>query len=496
MGEKDNGKRVSVRKVRNRMMICYTIVTAMLFFAAFTYAFVNLKSIVYKECEEDITALGRQYATAVNRFTKGVENDTSALFTVNELPEYDPVKGGLSPADESELKNSTKEMLLKMSAGKTYVDFMIFYSDGSVIGKASSGTNAALNTESYEYFNDQMKNGECWLFGLSGANRKIYYIRRLSDHSVLLLSEYIDELDKIINSENGQKQIFILTDEQQRVIYTTADEKKLKHGDAIPKKYSSMFDAENEHVTVNGLTGAKLTTDSGWTAYTIMEQPSLIKISPIDGPSAMAMLLILVLISVATGTLATAKFMAGELADTNSEFIDPATGVLNEYGLDEKISELMETSIIGSTYALVLLSIKDAAGIRSTVTYSCWNDTRVNAINIIKEYFGEKAVYIGRISEDRIAAFVNFSEFDIFKAHEAMNTVCGGLPEAFEEFTLGGESDMKLYVSIGVCCYPDHAEDFSSLISKAAEAMKEAEQAEGNSAAFYKPEKSKEGAAK
>jgi len=61
---------------------------------------------------------------------------------------------------------------------------------------------------------------------------------------------------------------------------------------------------------------------------------------------------------------------------------------------------------------------------------------------------------------------------------------------------LGGESDMKLYVSIGICCYPDHAEDFSSLISKAAEAMKEAEQAEGNSAAFYKPEKSKEGAAK
>lgn len=109
------------------MMICYTIVTAMLFFAAFTYAFVNLKSIVYKECEEDITALGRQYATAVNSFTKSVENDTSALFTVNELPEYDPVKGGLSPADESELKNSTKEMLLKMSAGKTYVDFMIFY---------------------------------------------------------------------------------------------------------------------------------------------------------------------------------------------------------------------------------------------------------------------------------------------------------------------------------------------------------------------------------
>lgn len=91
---------------------------------------------------------------------------------------------------------------------------------------------------------------------------------------------------------------------------------------------------------------------------------------------------------------------------------------------------------------------------------------------------------------------MNFSEFDIFKAHEAMNTVCGGLPEAFEEFTLGGESDMKLYVSIGICCYPDHAEDFSSLISKAAEAMKEAEQAEGNSAAFYKPEKSKEGAAK
>ena len=338
------------------MMICYTIVTAMLFFAAFTYAFVNLKSIVYKECEEDITALGRQYATAVNRFTKGVENDTSALFTVNELPEYDPVKGGLSPADESELKNSTKEMLLKMSAGKTYVDFMIFYSDGSVIGKASSGTKAVLNTESYEYFNDQMKNGECWLFGLSGANRKIYYIRRLSDHSVLLLSEYIDELDKIINSKNGQKQIFILTDEQQRVIYTTADEKKLKHGDAIPKKYSSMFDAENEHVTVNGLTGAKLTTDSGWTAYTIMEQPSLIKISPIDGPSAMAMLLILVLISVATGTLATAKFMAGELADTNSEFIDPATGEVLPRGSE---GELVVTTLTKEGMPVLRYRTKD-----------------------------------------------------------------------------------------------------------------------------------------
>lgn len=482
---------VTVRKVRNRMIAFYTTVMIVLFFAAFSYAFINMRKTANSEMAGGMSALELQYAASLNNFTNAVESDCTAAFRNGAVTGYDPIENDYAEYDNSSLKSEVKSELLDLAAGNMYVDFMIAFSDGSTAGKVSSGTSDLIAAEGFDsLYSDLGGRSDAWLFGLCGKYRRIYYIREITDHSVFLVSMYAEELDKVFALGGSAEDITLFISDGEMVIYSNSEEAEA--GGPLPEKYAEVLESDGECVTDSKYVGASLRSECGWRICAVTNAVSLIKISPLTAANAFMLALILAAISLITGILACGRYTATGISDPDSEFTDPLTGSLNEYGLDEKISELMETSIVGSTYAFILLRLKDSRQIKSTVSLRCWNGIKIDMTRAAEKYFSDIKTSIGRVSDDMTVVFADYSEFDIFKAHEKLREGCEGFRRSFESFSIGSGNDMKLHVSIGVCIYPDHAEDFDSLLEKAKEALKKADSKDGDSIEFYDPAEKKE----
>jgi GGDEF domain-containing protein len=482
-------KTVTVKMIRNRMIVFYSVAVIIFFLAAFIYVFTTLKKLNNSEILKQIGNLNVQLMTSVNHFTESVESDCSEIYENEDVISYDPIVNDYADYEQSSLKTQVKNELLVLSTGSSYSDYFILFSDNTSVGKTSSGTIDTITQKGYEGFNEKL-DGEnnVWYFGMTEKYRKIYYIQRVTDHSLLVVSRYLDSLQSVFNMDAGEtNDVFIVADKDERVICSSTEE--ISSGDQIPQKYAKYFDYKNGDSFIGSTyIGASLTTDCDWQVISITKSPSLIEISPLSTAACITIAIVIILFCIIVGVIACSKYMVSDLANPELEFIDPITGTLNEYGLDEKISELIETSLVGSTYAFILIGIKDSDAIKATVSNRCWNNVRMKLIKSAEKFFSDRNCLTGRVSEDNIAVFADFSEFNLFKAHEKLKLSCEEFCCSFEDLTIGTENDVILHVSIGACIYPDHAEDFDSLLELAAKALDKAEQSNENSFEIYKPE--------
>jgi GGDEF domain-containing protein len=437
-----------------------------------------------------VSKIDIQLKTAVDFFTESIEDDCNKIFYDEDIMDYDPIVNDYPGYESSTLKNEVKNRMLKINPNNNYNDFMIIFSDGSSVGKVSSGGSDIITEFGFDGLNEYVKDGgDAWVHSLTGNNRKFYYIRRISDHSLFMLSMYADELCSVFTFGNGDEtSSSYLVNEDGTIIYTGTGD--LSPGDKLPDEIAKLFDSKDgDSVIGSEYIAASLVTNSGWQAVTAAPTPTLIEISPLAATAASMLFTVIVAIAVCTGFIACRKYSLSMISDPNGEFIDPLTGTLNQYGLDEKISELMETSIVGSTYAFILIGIKDARQIKNSVSPRYWNNIRMKTIECTENFFSDRKYIVGRVSEDYIALFADYSEFDIFKAHEALKEGCNRFCKSFDDFSVGNDNELLLHVSIGVCIYPDHAEDFDDLLEKANEALKIAEQSDKNSFVIYDPAK-------
>jgi GGDEF domain-containing protein len=303
----------------------------------------------------------------------------------------------------------------------------------------------------------------------------------------MLISSYLDEIQNIFHiGSSYSASTFIVSDENGRVVFS---DDRFAAGDEVSEEYTALFENKDGECAVNSTyIAASLVTDCGWQAIAVCDSPKFVTLTPKSVAVVLAVGAALVIICILCGKVACAQFEGAQLVNPENEFIDPLTGRLNEYGLDEKISELVETSIVGSTYALALICVKDSERLKTTVPPHYWNDVRVKLCETAEEFFSGKRFEIGRV-DDKIAVFADYSEFDLFKAHENLERGCKDLCRAFSNFTVGAKGDMKLHVSIGASIYPDHAEEFDSLLELSERALLEAEESGDDSVVIYSPEK-------
>ncbi len=476
-------KNITVRMVRNRMMIVYTLLLLTVFFACTAAAVKVSKDDLINELSDEIISIDTRYASAAEDFALYSEIDCTRAF-MSGAHEYDPLS--IAEHEKSEQFNNARSVLLQASAGRHYNDFLIMYTDNSSVGNVSSGASERLGTEGYSYFENKLgENADVWFFDPDKTSGKLCYLRRFSETSIFMLSFYADELDSVLSGPDSES--FLLADPSGIIIASNLP--SVSPGTALPEEISSMFEDKSGECCVSGSRiGVSMETDNGWQAVTLKDIPKAFYLDTKNNGRLLAISAALLLVSLSAGILSCAGFSAALLAKPDNEFIDHETGVLNEYGLDEKVSEELETMIVGSTCAVIVVSINDAENIRRTMPPRKWNELRMKIISSAEDYFvSNKRFHIGRFNDDRIAMFADYSEFDIFKAHEKLKSGCEGLCSIFKGFTLDEAGDMLLSISIGACIYPDHAEDFDALIAKASAARKRAEKRGGCAYCMYDP---------
>lgn len=482
-------KAVTVRRVRDRMTFSFTILMMLVVFFGATYIYMNLKRTTEQRYRDILAASGIRIAASVDSFTAEAEADCTAALSSEEIASFDPITGIHSAEDLAQLRSAANERLMKLSAGRNYNDFFMLYNDSTTVGKVSGGIrDLVINYGSEMFFDKLGDEADCWVYSSVWSDKRLFYLRRMSDHSLFMMSCYLSELDGIFGDVHFDTSNYYLCGENNVILFSSLE--TLSPGKLLPNEISGFFDDLDGYCSViDGVVTSSTTTDSGWHVIITTE-------SPIPNLSLSLVIVLSVIIGTAIvilcwlmGVVSSANFVLAEIMASGDEFIDPITGRYNEYGLDERISEKLETSLVGSTYAFLLIRVQDAEQIRTAVTNKCWTDICTKLITISEEYFSDRKFIVGRMQNDRIVLFVDFSEFDIFKAHRTLEQSCKDFAKAFDGMTAGDDNALRLHVDIGASVYPDHAEDFDTLLEKAAKALGDANKKDGDSFVLYDPSK-------
>ncbi len=482
-------KPVTVGRIRSRMTLFFTLLVLIVLYAGSIVLYIHIRRSTVKNFLPQVTAIDLQMASTVDSFTASAELDCTEAFRRGCVTDYDPIIGDIKDYEAQSVKNDMKNRLLGLSAGRNYNDFFVIFSDSETVGKVSSGTSELVSRLGYELFSDRLGGmGDCWFYSPAVSTSKVYYLRRATDHSLFVLSFYTKELETLFSDLGDYGNTFVLTTEKDVVI--VSNDAGLRTGTKLPVDVSGLFDnKDGESVVYGGVLGASVAVDAGW--HMIVTVPTPVPDLPVKGVIIVSAIFLAVtsLVCWLIGLAAAAPFRLEELKAEGSEFIDPPTGRFNEYGLDENISEKLETSLVGSTYAFIMLGIKDSDQIRNAISAKYWNDLRTQLIENAEQFFADREFIIGRSQSDRIIIFADYSQFDIFKAHQTLEENCEEFSKSFNELAVGEDNAIKLYVNVGVSIYPDSAEDFDTLLEKASKAFAAAEDMEGDGFALYDPSK-------
>lgn len=174
--------------------------------------------------------------------------------------------------------------------------------------------------------------------------------------------------------------------------------------------------------------------------------------------------------------------------------VDKDTGLLTPFYFEEEVSDQIETALPGGTWAYTKAVIKDQKVISERLGEDFIAGGVIKLSELLKEHFGSRAV-IGITEEREITLFTDFSDFDIFKAHEDLKLKHEECIRIFKKLLVGDDGDYKLNVAVGVCIYPDNGRDFDELDYKVSIALEEALKKESDSLVFY-DEKQRTGAEK
>ena len=465
--------RVPVKNMRRRATLFFTLSTLVIVYAVTLTLYIVLGRLADKKESRILESAARQLSLSVNNYLSEQEQECNDVFLNETISDYYPGAGD-TEHDREKLKNDVKNQLSHISAGKCYNDFFIVYSNSDTVGNVSQGAQEIVSKHGFSAFDNALEGSfDKWSFAHIGKASKVFYMRKMSDSSIFVMSFHANNINIVFPAHDDISAVnYILTTINGIVI--TSDIDKAESGKALPGDCESMFKGDNEVIINENYVGARTLVTGDWRVYAITQNrdfyPSLTILISVTTIAVACIILICYM----TGLLSFLKFSVDDGEITGSEYLDPITGRLNEYGLDEMISDMLETSLVGSIYGFFIIGIKDSEQIKSTVSLRYWNDIRIKLSDKTEEYFKDRDHHIGRAYDDYIIVFADYSEFDLFKAHAELEKNCAGLGNFFKDFTVGEQNELKLDIVIGASVYPDHGDDFDTLLGKARQAYKTA----------------------
>ncbi len=158
-----------------------------------------------------------------------VEKTASLMFADPIVYEYDPMKGYYTDYHKLQIEKQIYESIEQLGIMGNYVDFGVIYSNGDRVGWISENlASSYINGGMYDDFASCITNetdGSGWSFGHNGNYDKFYYVKRVNEHALIMISFYSSEIDEYFRiSDKVSDEITIsLVDDNDEVLYSNDD---------------------------------------------------------------------------------------------------------------------------------------------------------------------------------------------------------------------------------------------------------------------------------
>lgn len=473
---KNNSSSAHVRKLKNMMLFIYIfIIIAMA--SVISFLTINKTDEALKsKVTSMVSALNVQMQMNLDSYLERMETIATLVFATEEVYVYDATDANNDEYDSIKTEVLIADKLYDICIMENFVDFAIVYRNNSHVGKMSNGTVKLFGDTLYsdlEAMINRPKTADGWATGYKDNYKRIYYVKRVNDNAVLVISFYTNELDDVFEHPGGIDDIAVhLVEANDVVIYSSDDSEE---GEVLDQDLAQRINGRS-FVTI--MDDAYLITlaNCGDNWRVVCSAPTKIILKEKNDVTVYIVITAIVaaLLAAVVSILLTARIITpvNEIVDSLADeaHTDLLTGVLNKRTFEKRVAEALSQDLDSKKKALIIIDLDNFKGVNDTLGHAYGDKVLMGVGDILKRVFYNED-YLGRLGGDEFCVYLNISDLKQGDYYTHIEEKCAELCKAFSAYYSGDGGDYKISASIGAAVFPDNGETFGELYNSADQAL-------------------------
>ncbi len=472
-----------LRKIEIQLVMMVTAV--IIFFMSFLVSVILRRTT--NATRDNISGLlaadAQQLELNINSYLNKVERVTTILFSDENCYLFNAADPSLDDYERIQHETAINEEIHRLSVMENFSDFFIVYPNDEMVGQASQITTGMFQDSSaYAFFSEETKDnqrGAAWLYHVQDNQDRLFYVKRLNQSALIVISFYGRELDTVFQySEQLESMTILLSSQDDAILYSNDKEMT---GKKLPQWIRGVVKSDDG-------TMAAVTDEYFISANRCINGWSVICTVPYDDmmsstirtnryilifTSAVGLILLL-------AVLATYQIISAPMNDIVSELssqaaTDELTGLLNKAAFRRKAVSMLETSRPGDYVFFAMLDMDHFKLVNDTLGHSKGDEVLAGMGRHLRAEFRDMDC-VGRMGGDEFAVLFLAADADETVLKEMLERRMNRLKDSFE-----AEFNHPEYTNetISIGCYLAVADryDFDELYRQADHALYESKRA-------------------
>ncbi|MBR6401333.1 MAG: GGDEF domain-containing protein [Firmicutes bacterium] len=472
---RENKTNVFMRRYKRNLIIIFTALIFLFDILLTTAVSYYATNTMNRKISMLMGANTYQQAMNVDSYFNNIK-DTSSLFFSDEMYYTYDATQVTDDIEKIEKESVLVDRIRSLGVLENFSDFGIIYADNDYIGWLSEGMFEMLaHDEMYTFFSNHIsaENAESGWFCTSMNNYdRIYYVKKINDHAVLVAAIFSRELESVFNVPQSLDGMDVrLTDENNIVLYSTnKDEIGKVLGDDIKRLVIRGVSASDKDYLVTSVPAAT----NGWNIICSLPEKYVTEdISRLVMFTQIFSTLLLIAVAI-FGYLALFR-VSNPISELVSSLADKAehdqlTGAINKMSFRTMTETLMINGTPNDAVSFVMFDMDNFKRVNDNLGHITGDDVLVRFAKLLNSRSDADSIF-GRIGGDEFAMLTIKKDTSPEKLREMMEPRLEELRMSFlNEFEVFNKS-CGLSLSIGAVMANDDNMDFESAYKLADDAL-------------------------
>lgn len=470
-------------KIRFRLLMSNFVLISI---AVLLVSFVTITTtygVMRNKTSSLLSALNMQIKLSIDSYFDNMESPAVLVFANEDTYQFDPT----TETDDEKVRQKLdviSNRLMEISLMRNYSDFGIVYRNGDYAGRISDGTTKMFGDQLFEQMEsaiDDEKRLDGWMSGYDNNFSRLFYVKRLNENALLLVSFYAMELDEAFEySEDTQQVTVRMVDDEGNIVYSSQSE---ENGQKLPEDISQSV-GSYKHASIvddNYMHNISICGDK-WRVICSISMETLDQEFATVRMRTSITAILTVILGVIVGLLLSRSItnplnnMVYGLSE-RAEY-DLLTGIFNKMTFELYAEEMIDDPEIDGDIAYFLSDVDDFKKVNDICGHSAGDRVLKQYGKIIGDIFHKDVP--GRIGGDEFAALIHIpkTENPYIYMGERIKNIQKRVAQIHEE-------NADIHVSIGVAFRGDEKLNLKELYRNADRALYETKRRGKNGYTIY-----------
>ena len=493
---KNSFQRVGQLKVL--MIIGYALIIIVAIITVSILAVKKTDNVLKDKVSSMVSSLNTQMKLNMDGYISRMETIGTLAFASEEAYTYDATDDSIDEYDALATEKIISDKLYSLCIMENFVDYGIIYSNNRIVGMISNGTKDLFGENLYTDLSGMItrpRTNDGWSTGYKANFKRIYYVKRVHENAILVISFYSSELESVFDNPDTTNDMDIrLTDRNYNIIYSSRQDEV---GLPLPQDIDDLASRRSAATIMNDEYLVSV-SECGDDWYVISSIPTQIILKEKNEMRIYIYMVALIATLLATlvGTelsfRLTAPVNTAMSSLTTKANIDQLTGILNKQAFEDYADARLSSRFSSEPQALLLIDLDNFKGINDTLGHDYGDQVLAKVGSILRAVFSAED-HLGRVGGDEFCVLINSRASSDPDYEGYVRMKCKELCEVFHNTYTGDDGTYKVSASIGAALFPAAGISFREMYKASDKALYISKKHGKDTYTIYDPSVNKEG---